>query len=349
MPEQETQLRVLIMRLSAMGDILHALPAVTALRNAHPEWRIGWAVEPQWKPLLAAEGADARGPAMPLVDCVHGFAARKWSRAPLTPGSLREIRAARRELRQERYDVCVDLQGAVRSAAIAKWARARRLIGEDTPRERAARYFFSERIKTRGVHVIEQAIEVVNAIAGDNLRITPPLLPLDAGAESKAQSLPTPFVLLNPGAGWGAKRWPAERYGELAAQLRGEGYGVVVNAGPSEEPLADEVVAKSNGAAIALRCSIAELIAVTRRAALVIGGDTGPLHLASALARPVVGIFGPTDPARNGPFGGCFRVLRHPESRRDHTRHAAPEAGLLTIAPNDVLSAATELLREVAA
>lgn len=337
------------MRLSAMGDILHALPAVTALRNAHPQWRIGWAVEPQWKPLLAAEGAVERGPAMPLVDCVHEFAARKWSRAPLTPGSLHEIRQARRELRQEKYDVCVDLQGAVRSAAIAKWARARRLVGEDAPRERAARYFFHERVKTRGVHVIEQAIEVVNAIAGETLPITLPLLPVEPAAEGKAQSLPAPFVLLNPGAGWGAKRWPAERYGELAEWLRKTGYAVFVNAGPSEEPLAEEVVAKSNGAAVALRCSIAELIAVTRCAALVIGGDTGPLHLASALGRPVVGIFGPTDPARNGPFGGCFRVLRHPQSKRDHTRNAAPEAGLLTIAPGDVLSAAMELLREVAA
>ena len=332
-----------------MGDILHALPAVTALRNAHPEWRIGWAIEPQWKPLLAAEGAVARGPAMPLVDRVHVVAARQWARTPVLPRTLLEIRGARRDLRQEKYDVCVDLQGAVRSAAIAKWARAKRLIGEELPRERAARYFFSERVQTRGVHVIEQAIEVVNAIAGDHLPVVRPLLPFDAAAESKAQSLPAPFVLLNPGAGWGAKRWPGERYGELAARLHDAGFSIVVNAGPSEEPLADEVVASSHGAAVALRCSISELIAVTRRAALVIGGDTGPLHLASALGRPVVGIFGPTDPARNGPFGGSFRVLRHPQSKRDHTRNTAPEAGLLTIAPADVLSAATELLREVAA
>jgi heptosyltransferase I len=95
-----------------------------------------------------------------------------------------------------------------------------------------------------------------------------------------------------------------------------------------------------------LQSTIAELIAVTRRAVLVIGGDTGPLHLASALGRPVVGIFGPTDPARNGPFGGRFRVLRHPDSRRDHTRHAAPEPGLLTITPGAVMAAAMELLAE---
>ena len=345
MPKQEKQLRVLVMRLSAMGDILHALPAVTALREAHPEWRIGWAVEPQWKPLLSAEGATVRGPAMPLVDRVHVVPARKWARSPLTPKTMRDLRRTRHELREEQYDVCVDLQGAVRSAVIAKWARAGRLIGEDVPREHVARWFFTERVKTRGVHVIEQAIEVLNRVAGDALPVRLPLLPTDTEAERKADAMSAPFVLINPGAGWGAKRWPAERYAAIAACLRDAGYSVVVNAGPGEEALANEVAALSNGAAVALRSSIAELIAVTRRAALVIAGDTGPLHLACALDKPVVGIFGPTDPARNGPFGGSFRVLRHPESKRDHTRHAAPEAGLLTITPDAVIDAAMESLK----
>ena len=346
MPEQPKQLRLLVVRLSAMGDILHALPAVTALREAHPEWRIGWAVEPQWKPLLAAEGATGRGPQVPLVDRVHVVPARQWARSPLSTKTMREVRCVRRELREEQYDVCVDLQGALRSAVIAKWVRAKRLIGEDAPRERVARYFFKERVRTRGVHVIEQAMEVMNSVAEDSLQVRCPLLPRDAEAECKASALAAPFVLLIPGAGWGAKRWPAERYAELATYLRDAGYSVVVNAGPGEESLAGEVVTLSNSAATVLRSSISELIAVTRRAALVIGGDTGPLHLASALGRPVVGIFGPTDPARNGPFGGRFRVLRHPESRRDHTRHAAPEAGLLTITPASVMAAAMELLQK---
>jgi heptosyltransferase-1 len=346
LPEQPKQLRVLVMRLSAMGDILHALPAVAALREAHPHWHIGWAVEPQWKPLLAAEGATVRGPAMPLVDRIHVVPARQWARSPLIAKTLREVRYARRELRAEKYDVCVDLQGSVRSAVIAKWARARRLIGEDAPRERAARHFFNERIPTRGVHVIEQAIEVMNTVAGDALPTHLPSLPVDPAAERKAQAIATPFVLLNSGAGWGAKRWPPERYAAVASRLRDAGYVILVNAGPGEESLANEVCTHSGGAATVLRSSIAELIAVTRRAALVIGGDTGPLHLASALGRPMVGIFGPTDPARNGPFGGSFRVLRNPASKRDHTRHAAPEAGLLTITPDAVTCAATELLQE---
>jgi heptosyltransferase-1 len=344
LPEQQKQLRVLVMRLSAMGDILHALPAVTALREAHPEWYIGWAVEPQWKPLLAAECATSRGPAMPLVDRVHIVPARRWARALFNPVTLRDVRRVRHELQQEHYDVCVDLQGAFRSALIAKWAQAPRIIGEDAPRESIARPFFTERVKSHGVHVIVQAIEVMNAVAGDALPVRLPWLPIDEAAETKAAAIPTPFVLLNPGAGWGAKRWPADRYAEVATQLHHAGYTVVVNAGPGEESLAQEISALSKNTAALLRTTIAELISITRRAALVIGGDTGPVHLASALDIPVVGIFGPTDPARNGPFGGCFRVLRHPESKRDHTRHAAPEAGLLTITSGDVIRAAMELL-----
>ena len=154
-----------------------------------------------------------------------------------------------------------------------------------------------------------------------------------------------PAVLLSPGAGWGAKRWPAERYGAVAAKLHAQGCMVLVNAGPQEQAIAAEVVRASGDIAQAPEFTPLErLIALTRRVGLVIAGDTGPLHLACALGKPVVGIYGPTDPRRNGPFGVPFRVLRHPESKRDHTRHAEPEAGLLTITPRQVVDAANELL-----
>jgi len=330
-----------------MGDILHALPAIAALREAHPEWYIGWAVEPQWRGLLCAEcptPPSGRTPEMPLVDAIHVVPAKQWARYPLS-AVLHEIPRIRRELREARYDIAIDLQGAVRSAVIARWARASRLIGEDRPRENAARWLFTERVPTSRAHVIEQGIEVANAILGESLPFTPPLLPTDAVAEQEAAALEQPFVLLSPGAGWGAKRWPVDRYADVARQL--QGYGVVVNAGPGEEGIANELIYQLAGVGRIrmLQPTLTELIAITRRASLVIAGDTGPLHLACALGKPVVGIFGPTDPARNGPFGCAFRVLRHPESRRDHTRHSEPEAGLLTITPDAVLEAALHLLR----
>ena len=166
------------MRLGAMGDILHALPAVAALRQAHPEWYLGWAVEPRWSPLLRADDGQ-----MPLVNCIHLVKAKDWARSPFRTGTLREIGALRRGLRAERYDLCIDLQGAVRSALAGRLAGAPRMIGEDQPREWAARWLFGERVRTHGVHVIEQAVEVCAAAAGQPLSPVLPPLPVNREAE----------------------------------------------------------------------------------------------------------------------------------------------------------------------
>jgi heptosyltransferase-1 len=332
-----------------MGDILHALPAVTALRRAHPDWVIDWVVEPRWKALLATEGTTVRGPAQPVVDALHFAPTRSWRKAPLSRTTLHEIRALRSALRAGGYDAVIDLQGAIRSAVVARLAGCPRRIGEAEPRERAARWLFTERVTTHGAHVIEQDVELASAIAGDQLTTVAPWLPVDPAAESWADEiLPRaarqPAALINPGAGWGAKRWPVERYAAVAQGLIERGLRILVNAGPGEEPLAEVIASKTGGAATPLACTLAQLIAVTRRVGLAVAGDTGPLHLACALGRPVVGIYGPTDPSRNGPFGTRFRVLRSTESRRDHTRHENPEAGLLTIQSGDVLRAADALL-----
>ena len=347
----QSKFRLLVVRLGAMGDILHALPAVTALRQQHPGWVIDWAVEPRWRALLSAPEAAGPGPGRPVVDHLHAAPARDWSRKPLHPSTLRSIRALRRALRDRGYDALIDFQGAIRSAALARMAGCRRVIGEAEPREPLARWLFTEKVVTRGVHVIEQDMELASAIAGDELPPTPPLLPVDPAAEAWCDQLLSssgspPAALLNPGAGWGAKRWPVERYAAVARGLTGRGLRVLVNAGPGEEPLANAIVEDAGGYAAALTMSLDQLIALTRRVSLLIAGDTGPLHLACALGRPVVGIYGPTDPSRNGPYGTRFRVLRSPASRRDHTRRAEPEAGLLTITPEQVLAAADELLFE---
>ncbi len=355
-----------------MGDILHALPAVTALRQAHPSWQIGWVVEPRWQALLKAgtegpreQGTDKaevtaqgtpvreeRGQTMPVVNRLHYALTREWKRRPLSGKTRSEIAALRNELHDAGYDVVLDLQGAIRSAAIARFSGAHRRIGEAKPREWPAQWLFTERVATHGAHVIEQDVELASAIAGDALSAVAPVLPVDAEAERwcdswlaamfPQQSQPT--ALIAPGAGWGAKRWPPERYAVVARGLADRGLRVLVNCGPGEEQLATPIIA--TGVATPLNATLPQLIAVTRRIALCVGGDTGPLHLASALGRRVVGIYGPTDPGRNGPFGTCARVLRSPESRRDHSRRDQPEAGLLTIPPEDALRAADELLAE---
>jgi heptosyltransferase I len=347
-----------VVRLGAMGDILHALPAVTALRQAHPSWHIGWVVEPRWQALLSAEDPGSthasRGAAQPVVDKLHFAAMRDWKRHPLNPRTAAQIKSLRAELRAANYDAVLDLQGALRSAATARMTACPRIIGEAHPCEWPAQWMFTERIDTRGAHVIEQDVELASAVAGDELAPVDPILPVDPSAErwcfaqiapQTGHIAPRPIALIAPGAGWGAKRWPPDRYAHVALGLVERGLRVFVNTGPGEESLAAPIVA--TGAATALNTTLPQLIALTRRVALCIAGDTGPLHLACALGRPVVGIYGPTDPSRNGPFGTRARVLRSPGSRRDHSRRPDPDPGLLTITPDDVLCAADELLAEV--
>ena len=341
-------MRVLVVRLGAMGDVLHAMPAIAALRARMPDCHMGWVIEPRWAPLLTTAQGEPRTATMPLVDVVHTANARGWARQPLATSTWGAMRGLRRMLREQNYDVTIDLQGAVRSALIGRVSGGE-LIGEAEPRERPARWFFERKVPTQGVHVIEQAAEIVSGAIEISLFPTLPPLPRDAAAEARVCAmLPDmkPLVLLHPGAGWGAKRWPAERYGAVAEGLALRGFHVVVNRAPGEEELAAAVAQSSGGAARDLATDMAELIAMTRRSVLAIGGDTGPAHLACALGKPVVGIYGPTDPARNGPWGVPFRVLRHPESRRDHSRRSAPEAGLLTIEPEEVLGAVDELMKE---
>lgn len=336
-----------------MGDILHALPAVTALRATTAVSFLGWAVEPQWEQLLSASSAmlPARGPQMPVVDMLHRVPAKRWARHPASWTTIREIRDVRRSILAQRYDVCIDLQGALRSAWIGRMARAPRLVGEANPREPLAQWFFREHVETHGVHVIEQAREVITAALHQQILQQAAELPIDPVAERWCDEWIANhgigrFVIMNPGAGWGAKRWPPERYAAVAAELAKMGYATVVNVGPGESQMADTICDAPETRAIRMAGNIGQLIACMRRASLFVGGDTGPLHLASALRIPVVGIYGPTDPARNGPFETNSRVLRHPASKRDHRRRSEPEAGLLTITVEDVLDAARELLNE---
>jgi heptosyltransferase-1 len=201
----------------------------------------------------------------------------------------------------------------------------------------------------RGSHVIEQNVSVAEAVAQQKMKIPLVEFPRDPAAEARIDALLSEqgiidFAILNPGAGWGAKRWPAERYGQVAGKLASEGVRSIVNYGPGEESLAKEAEATSAGAARGMKCSITELIALTRRARLFVGGDTGPMHLAAALRVAVVAIFGPTDPARNGPYGTRSVVLRSSASSTSHARRSQPDEGLLEIGVDAVGDAVRKLL-----
>jgi len=342
---------LLVVRLGAMGDIIHTLPAVSALRSAFPELRMGWIVEERWAELLCATNTSPSGPrnpSRPLVNVLHTVDTKRWRKSLLAIETWRQISAVLREVRSEKYDIAIDFQGALKSAAIARSAGAGTVFGMEHPRETPARIFYKHRVATKGAHVIEQYHSIAEAVAGKPLPTPEVEFPRNEEAEAsiveKLKSSGKDFVLITPGAGWAAKQWPAERYGELAATLSKDGLAVLVNFGPGEEPLAIGVQSASGGAAQPISCSIGELITLTRRARLFIGGDTGPLHLAAALRTPLVAIFGPTDPARNGPYGARSVVLRNAASQTSLSHVSRPDPGLLAITTEEVISAARRLL-----
>lgn len=341
---------ILIVRLGAMGDVLHAMPAVAALRKACPEARIGWAIEHRWSELLVSQGAsEARAGDRPLVDAVHRVDTRAWRKNLLSVRTWREIGRAAGVVRAEKYRVAIDVQGAVKSSLVARLSGAAEVFGFAHPRESVAKLWYTSQVSATAAHVIDQNLQLASAVVRNPLAAETFDLPHSAESESWCEQFTKEnnlnrFALLNPGSGWGAKCWPSQRYAEVAKRLHAVGMKSLINFGPGEEELARLVADASAGAALAVSCTLAQLIAVTRRAALFVGGDTGPMHLAAALKVPTIALFGPTDPARNGPYWQPSVVLRNEQSITSYKHVAQPDPGLNAIDVEAVLNAATQLL-----
>jgi heptosyltransferase-1 len=353
--------RVLIVRLGAMGDILHALPAVAAIRTEMPDALIGWAVERRWRELLCAPDAElcgARNEGRPLVDVLHLADTRGWRKRLFAAQTRREFIAFRRGLYEGHYSAAVDLQGSIKSAVVARIAGTAGLFGFRNPREGVAATLYYTTAPVNAAHVIAQDAELVSfwlRSAGHDGECALPsgagVLPRHAASEQRIASLlessgvaGAPFAILTPGAGWAAKQWPAERYGELARRLAQRGLRSVVNYGPGEAALAEQVVASSQEAAVALCSSISELVALTRRAALFVGGDTGPMHLAALLGTKTLALFGPTDPLRNGPYWPGTRTLRDAASVTNYSHRSTEDAGLRSLSVERVMDEVSALL-----
>jgi heptosyltransferase-1 len=284
-----------------------------------------------------------------LLDRLHVVNTKAWRHSLLSLQTWAQIAAAISDLRAGRYQVALDFQGAVRSALIARWSGADTIFGAAEPRENMASLFYSRKVIAGQTHVVDQSLAIAESLTGRKAKVAGLEFPHDPAAEKFCErhlhdrGLKN-FVLLNPGAGWGAKQWPAERYGEVARRLAEYDLGSLINFGPGEGILARAVEATSDGAAEGISCSLAQLVALTRRASLFIGGDTGPMHLATALGVPVVALFGPTNPARNGPYGVRSVVLRSDSSVTSHSRRVEPDRGLLEISADQVIAAAEKLL-----
>ncbi len=342
---ENSALKVLIVRIGAMGDVLHGMPAVAGLRAALPGCCIGWAVEEHLVPLLR----DAEG-VSPLVDRVHVVYTKRWGRKPSSWQTLQEIAELRRELRAGQYDVCIDLQGSVKSGVVAWMSGSRRIVGSSAPKEWPAKLVYGVRVREAEPQVIQQAAELVRA--GLHAPLHPAIraveLPADATAERWVEDLGVGrgFALLSPTAGWGGKEWGIERFGALAQELEARGVTVLVNAVAGFPSEAADTVAAVGGRVVS--STLPQMIALVRRAGIVIGGDSGPVHMAAALGRPVVMLFGATDPARNGPefVGARATVLRDPSSVTDYRHHRETDPGLKRIRVEEVLAAALALMQQ---
>jgi heptosyltransferase-1 len=302
-------MRILVVRLSSMGDVIHALPAVASLKHSFPHSHVSWVIRTRWMPLLEGN---------PFVDEVIPF-----------DRTLSGIVSTRRKLREQRFDLAIDFQGLIQSALLADAARPDRIVGfhRSQVREKAATLFYSSSIEARAPHVVDRNLELAAAAGAANL-----LHAFSLPEGSAEGTLPDgKFVLTSPLAGWGSKQWPVEFYQELAARLD---IPLVVN-GP---PDAVEILSKIHGAHVHLS-GIAGLIHATRRAQAVVGVDSGPLHLAAALSKPGVAIFGPTDPMRNGPYGGTIRVLRSHGVATTYKRATDAHDSMRAVSPDDVLEA----------
>jgi len=289
--------RILIVRLSALGDVIHGLPVACALRAAMPEATIGWVVEGRNGDLLEGHRAIDHLIRVP----------RKWLKSP------RAVLDLRRRLRALRFEVTIDLQCLTKSAIAAWLSGARRRLGKAGAHGRElSRWFHNELVDVAGAHVIDHYLEMLRPLGVTEREVR---FDLPERAEERRQAVgflqreglsAGKFAVLNPGAGWSSKLWPAERYGEVARRLQAE-HGLASVAawgGAAERPLAEAIVAASHGAAkLAPPTTVLELAALCRRAALFVGSDTGPMHLAVAVGTPTVSLHGPSVAEWCGAYG----------------------------------------------
>lgn len=325
--------RFLVVRLGSLGDIVHTFPAVAGLRESFPAAEIVWLTHPRWRPLV--ESSE--------------LAKEIWETETRSYRSLREVLG---QIRKKHFTTAIDYQGLWKSAALPFLGGVPRRIGfsSRTIREFGVPVLYTDRVACTATHIADQNGELSlragarNGVAAFSLSVSSIqqafVLQLLQGFSIDR------YVVLSPAGGWRSKCWPPERYGDLCQKVRENlGLRCVLNYGPGEEDCVGAVKAASGGAGpIAYNGTLAQLMALLRNALCIVGGDTGPVHLAVALGTPAVALFGPTDPARNGPYRagaapGHDIVLRSPRAVTSYKRGDHPDPSLLEIEIETVFEA----------
>lgn len=338
--------KFLIIRLSSIGDIVHALPAAAALGEAFPGAQIDWVVESRHAALLEGN---------PFLRRVIPLDTLSWRRNLVRGKTLAAIRSSVAALRAENYDTAIDFQGLYKSAFIAWLSRARERVGftETRLREPAAAAFYTAQVAPRERnHVIELNLALVEYLGVpriDRARWRFPLPTSVADEDHISRQLAElggrDFMIVNPGGGWQSKRWAPENYAAvirgMAEEFQGE---FLVTGSPDEEPVIEKIRrASATPRAHYFSSTITQFIALARRAKLFVGSDSGPLHLTTAVGTPIVGIYGPTDPARNGPFSPLDITLWN-GGPIDYTRRNKSAGYISGISVDSVVSAIQERL-----
>jgi heptosyltransferase-1 len=321
-------LRFLIVRLGALGDIVHTFPAVSALRESYPSAEIVWSTHPRWKFLVESST----------------LASQVWTTETRSIHSLRKTIS---NLRGARWDAAIDYQGLWKSAALPFFGGIKRRIGfsSQTIRELGVPLLYTDKVDCTAIHIADQNGEL-SLRAGARNTVAPFSLHVpeidDCGIRDYLQKLGLDrYIVLSPGGGWRSKCWPPERFGQLSQLIRHSlGLRCVVNYGPGEDDLALAVRECSGDAdPVPYNGPLGPLMALLRNAACIVGGDTGPLHLAIALDAPAVALFGPTDPARNGPYRTDDIVLRASNVATTHARNDQVDRSMLEVQVPEVFAA----------
>ena len=320
--------RFLVVRLGSLGDIVHTFPAVAGLRQSFPSAEIIWLTHPRWAELVASSR----------------LATEIWRVDSRDLGCVRQVL---RKIRGADWTAAVDYQGLWKSATLPFLGGVDKRIGFSaaTIREFGVPILYTERVACRTTHIAEQNGELTLRTGAAKAVGEVILEVAEADCELVRKELQeqgaTRYVVLSPGGGWRSKCWPVERFGALCQKIRGElGIPCVINYGPGEESLVAAVQAASGDAhPVAYDGEMGPLMALLRGAQCIVGGDTGPLHLGIALGARGVALFGPTDPARNGPYPPQQIVLRSPGAQTTYGRRDTPDPSLLALSVEEVFDA----------
>jgi len=313
-------LKLLVIKPSSLGDIVHSLPFLNALRDSFPKAEIHW---------IIAKGLEGLLEGHPMINKLWIINKDEWKRIKGAGTTIKELRSLFKSLKAERYDIVIDLQGLLRSGILAKAAGAPVRVGFKGARE-GSRIFYTHTVKGgKDIHAVDRYLEIAKFLGCDISDIKFPF-PLSftsfaAGrlgrlAEESEHArggqlsplsfqLPDKYAVIVPGARWETKRWHPERFGELASMLSVKS---IVVGGESDADIAGVVVRNSDGNAVSAagKTTLKELIEIIRNAMFVVTNDSGPMHIAAALNVPVFAIFGPTNPLRTGPYGKPHVIIR---------------------------------------